>query len=97
MFHLHVSAHFIHFPSTLNEQVQVRFIVAGCLDDEVLITKALQSVLTIPVMPHCIYTHYVLYLVYDIVNETVTNPISFCVSSNGRETFNQLGLTVSVF
>jgi hypothetical protein len=45
MSHLHVSVHFIHFASTLNEPVQVRFIVAGCLDSELFITKALESVL----------------------------------------------------
>jgi len=45
MSHVYVSVHFIHFPSTLNEPVQVRFIVAGCLDNEVFITKALESVL----------------------------------------------------
>jgi len=45
MSHLHVSVHFNHFPSTLNEPVQVRFIVAGCLDNKRFITKALESVL----------------------------------------------------
>jgi len=45
MSHLHVSVYFIHFASTLNEPVQVHFIVAGCLDSERFITKALESVL----------------------------------------------------
>jgi len=44
-------------------------------------------------MVHCIYNYYVPYLVYDMVNKTFINPISFRVSSNDRETFNQLGLT----
>ena len=39
-------------------------------------------------MAHCIHNYYVLYLVYDIANKPFINPISFPISSNGRETIS---------
>jgi hypothetical protein len=88
MSHLHVSVHFIHIASTLNEPVQVLFIMAGCSDRERFITKALESVLndfsdgTLHLQLLCSA------LVYDIVNKSFINPVSFRISSIGRNTIS---------